>query len=124
MISCTHRPDLLRVSFTAPVGPKDFHEAEIVCYLRVVDSGLEINYVHHVMRTKSGAIGKYDNENIGRLPLDSILVAAIQVGVMYEVWSAISRSVRVVPAPMGTALHQIDFDAPPSPALDNTFRGA
>lgn len=97
MTTATDRPDTLRISFIAPSTEDSKHvEMEIVCYLRLTETGFEILYLHHVIRQRDGEVGPFNGlESTSRFPLVPSLLAIIQNGVMHEFWNAFSRSVRV-----------------------------
>src|SRR3989304_5668485 len=91
-VTPTSNPDVFRVSFTvAETGTGQYtgrHQAEIVCLLRLVPTGMEILYVHHLFRSRSGALGAFEEETPRRLDLTHSLIATIQSGVKEEFWSA------------------------------------
>jgi len=97
-VTPTSNPDVFRVSFTvAETGTGQYtgrHQAEIVCLLRLVPTGMEILYVHHLFRSRSGALGAFEEETPRRLDLTHSLIATIQSGVKEEFWSAFVTNVR------------------------------
>lgn len=96
MVNATHRKDLIRVQFHCP-PLNNRSDADIVCYLRVTETGLTLYYSHHVMRSRSTEKGPYEQENTIRLTLDQALRAQIEACTMLEFWSAFLRKVRVFP---------------------------
>lgn len=102
-VSATTDKETLRVTFSpeGESGAPHRYEAEIVCFLRVMDTGLEITYSHHLFRSRETTIGPFSNEIMRRMPLTPALIAVLEHGVFYEFWSTFSRAVRLSSAPIG-----------------------
>ncbi len=92
-VTTTDLPDTLRVSF--PVSSTEHSESEIVCFLRLVPTGLEINYAYHLIRSRAGSLGAFEEETKPRyLDLNASLAATIEHGVKEQFWSTFARTVR------------------------------
>jgi hypothetical protein len=106
-VSPTSNENILRISFSVrgelPVSTTTpmLHESEIVCFLRIGDTGLDITYSHHIIRVRDSTVGPFSREVERRMPLTPALVAVIELGVFYEFWTAFNRGVRTSPAPIG-----------------------
>ena len=101
-VSATTKKDTLRITFS-PEGESHVphrYEAEIVCFLQIVDTGLEITYSHHVFRSRESTIGPFSDEVIRRMPLTPSLIAILETGVFHEFWSTFTRTVRLSTTPL------------------------
>lgn len=100
-ISATSDKDILRVSFPVEGETPADYEAEVVCFLRVTDAGLEITYSHHFIRSRESTVGPFSKEVERRMSLTPALTCLIHEGVLHEFWSTFTKSVRVSPAGIG-----------------------
>ena len=84
MVTNTNHKNVLRVSFLE----RDDAEAqvEIVCLVRSIEEGLEINYIQHIYRSREITADPWKEKRI-RLPLTPSLVSSIHSGVMHQLWS-------------------------------------
>lgn len=91
VVSCTSKPEVLRVSFVMPEseGSRVKDAREVVCYAVITPRGLELAYSHHAIRYRSGTVGPFDGENEVRMPLTSALKREIETAAMYELMSAL-----------------------------------
>lgn len=114
MVSPTKRPDVLLVSFrcsftdrtqNASARSADDRETEIVCYVRITETGFRIYYSHHAIFTKTGGT---DNQTIMRFPLSTPLRGIIDQGVMLELWGNTERTFNVYPAPPESMLESVE----------------
>jgi hypothetical protein len=108
-VSITKDPNILRVSF--PVegeGPSDRFNAEIVCFLRISEGGLETNYSHHLIRSREAPSGPYTQETTRRMSLTPTLKAVISLGAMHELWSTFPQTIRTSPGRIDSLPTDID----------------
>ena len=70
--------------------------SEIVCNVRAVEDGIDVEYLYHdqQMRTIAGSTWSAPQES--QMQLTSILISQIESGVMMELWNAFRRKVRVM----------------------------
>lgn len=106
-VSATNVPDMLRVAYSCKISDKS--EYEVVCYVRPIDTGVEINYSHHIQRTRYAATSPW-MENSTKLDLTPPLLGQIELCVMLEIWGRFERKVqpmsdRIEPAEI-TMLHR------------------
>lgn len=107
-VSACTTPDVLRVSFI--VHRDSQLQYEVVCFVQVVDGIVEINYSHHINRNRPVEKGPW-HETVNKRDLSPALIAEIEIGVMYELWSQFARKVQplapeVVPADLVFAKRQ------------------
>jgi hypothetical protein len=101
-VTTTDTPDLLRVSFPIVESGKGIPlstEVDIVCFLRLNKSspGFQILYAYHILRTRSGSIGPFEQESRKQFPLTRALVATIEHCVKEEYWTCFATSVTHLP---------------------------
>jgi len=96
MVTATDRPDILRIVFQAPKESNNLHvEADIVCFLHLTSTGMDILYSHHAFRTRENPVGVFsDTGQTARFELNSALRAIIEHGVILDFFSSFVRSVR------------------------------
>jgi hypothetical protein len=100
-VSATSDKDILRVSFPVEGETPADYEAEVICFLRVTDAGLEISYSHHFIRTRESTVGPFSKEVERRMSLTPALTCLIHEGVLHEFWSTFAKSVKVSQAGIG-----------------------
>jgi len=108
MVTCL-RDDLIQIQFPSPSTDRRYQDQEIVCYVRLIPTGLEINYSHHILHSRNSATGPHNQHDVFRYPLTLALRAMIEQCVMFEFWSAFSRTVQVVPFDLNTPLSEMVF---------------
>lgn len=96
-VTATKLPGVLLVSFL--LRDTDHDQVEIMCYVRHDGRGqLELNYSHHITRTRPVPHGPWTMEANSRHALNHLLSSTIETGVMAELWSSFRPKVRVLPA--------------------------
>lgn len=95
MTNSTSQKNLLRISFLERDDEKS--QVEIVCLIRLIDEGLEINYVQHIYRGRDRSTAPWVEER-SRIPLTPSMISLIHSGVMHQLWSKFVT--KVVFAPM------------------------
>lgn len=94
----TTSPDVVRVVLPAAKSTEaKSNEADIVCFLRVVNERLEISYSHHNIRSRESTMSAYSDENAYRMALTPALEGLISAQVIQEVFNSIQPFVRVYP---------------------------
>jgi hypothetical protein len=107
MITCTSLPDVIRVQFVLSDQPTN--QVDIVCYVRACDTGLEINYSHHVSRTRQVPSGGWEKETPFRTGLTVANMAAIHFNVWQELQNVFGTRVRTLPADFGAPIEKVRF---------------
>lgn len=107
-VHATTRPDIIRVSIPGPQPMEATSESEIVCFMRLRGERFEINYSHHLMRSRQDK-GAHKNETKYRFPLDGTLTALIQNGCMMAFWEVFQMTVRTMPAEIDTPVEVVEF---------------
>jgi len=84
MVTSTSHKNVLRVSFLE--RDDKTAQVEIVCLVRAIEEGLEIQYVQHIYRNREITADPWQERRI-RLPLVASMVSSIHSGVMHQLWS-------------------------------------
>lgn len=102
-ITATDNPNAFRVMFpiseVAGPGVTLSSEVQIVCLVHVTPDGvnnkpsIQIAYQHHLIRSRVGAVGPFDQETEQRLGLSPALKATIEHGVKEELWSSFNKTI-------------------------------
>lgn len=108
MVSATEVPNILRVTFTIDIG--DQRQSEVVCFCRPDELRLIIYYSHHIWRHRPTPTSEWENESAMRAPFTPQLESEIRIRVPYELWSALIKTVKVLPGEVGTKLSMLRFE--------------
>ena len=107
-VTATSVPNVLRVSFSQ--RETDFEQVEIICFVRHDGAGgLELNYSHHVSRTRPVSYGPWEHETVMRQSLTPALSTALDTGTMFELWSAFRSRTRILPAEPSCNLAEVSW---------------
>jgi hypothetical protein len=109
-VIATKLKNVVMVRFPAPEKMENRHVSfDVVCYLRLTPTGeLEVNYSHHVIRTREGNSGPF-GEDKSRMPLDSSLIGLITIGTMQEFWSSMANVYRTLPGEFNIPISEVEF---------------
>jgi hypothetical protein len=102
MISATHVPDLLRLSYKE--RETEMEKTEVVCYIRVFNGRVEVNYSHHAFYGRSASNGPWSEKIKHRMQLEPSVTARMQYMVFHEFWNSFMGSLRV----MSTGPEELD----------------
>ena len=110
MVTPTHRPDILLVTFECTPGGQTTGNTpvEISSYVRVSESGLKIYYSHHTIYSRESTVSESYRGAVTRYPLSSQLSALVSSGVMMELWRNLPKDITVFPADPGMSLKAIE----------------
>lgn len=108
MVSATEVSNIIRVSFTTDIGEN--RQSEVVCFVRPEGLRMGIYYSHHTWRRRATPLSAWEDENTMRLPVTPQLEAQIMINVPYEIWSALTKAVAVLPGEIGTRLNLVPFE--------------
>lgn len=97
MVTATQDPYTLRVSFHC--RESELARAEIVCQVRAVEDGIDVDYLYHERQTRPLAGGTWGPPYEIQLELTPGLIGEIEAGVMYELWRTFRRKIRVMEMP-------------------------
>lgn len=97
LVTATQDPLVLRVSF--PCRETPLSRSDIICNVRAVDDGIEVEYLYHDQQVRTMAGGTWGAPQEAQMKLGSALISEIETGVMYELWEAFKRRVRVMEMP-------------------------
>jgi len=101
-VTATKDKRVVRVSFIAPpTSDSNNSESEIVTYVRLIAGKLEINYSHHIIRSRSSPMGPHTDQLNYRMPYTSSVRAVVEAGVMHAFWAHFAPGSRVLPGEVG-----------------------
>lgn len=85
-------------------------QSEAVVFIRAMETGkLELNYSHHVTRTRPTSSGSWSGSQQARLPLSPQLIAMIQSYAGVALFDYFLGRVRVFPALIGSPLESVKW---------------
>ena len=102
MVTATQDPYTLRVSFFTQES--DTARADIVCNVRAVEDGIDVEYLYHERQTRPMSGSTWQPPYETQLELTPGLISEIESGVMYELWKAFRRKIRVMELPSDGSL--------------------
>jgi hypothetical protein len=109
-VIATQFDNLVQVRFRAPQQIENQHvRADVVCYLRIANGSLEINYSHHIIHARDGSTGPFSAQSPVRMALDANLQAAITLGVAQEFWASLNPQIKTIPGTHGTPLSEVQW---------------
>lgn len=101
MVSPTNNPKVLRVQFERHVN--EISKYEVVCYLKIMESGVQVYYSHHRMYARAMPKGPWSQPGEMRAALSFTLQGEISAGVFHALWDAATGDRAVEVWPLGIA---------------------
>lgn len=94
MVSATTDPRTLRVSFFC--RESDTSQSEVVCNVHCTEVGkIDVEYLYHEQQVRPIASGAWDRPQEVKMAPSTALMAEIELGVMYELWTAFRGTIRL-----------------------------
>lgn len=108
MVTSTSDPRLYRIEFE--MLHDDFTKTGIVCILRIMDTGIQLYYWHHLMYSRSIPKGPWTSSTMIQQPLNAMLKSTVMIGVVPELWSqACLPEVKRWPGELGRPIEEADL---------------
>ena len=94
MVSATNDPKTVRVSFFCQES--DTSKSEVICNARCTEMGkIDVEYLYHEQQVRTIAGGPWDRPQEMKMAPSPALMAEIELGVMYALWSAFRGTIRL-----------------------------